>query len=48
MKLRQFWKVMRWWSKEKRHHPWYKKITLDDISRVGHLAKEKHERRKVK
>lgn len=44
MKLRQFWKVMMWWSKCVRHHPLYKKITLDDISKVQNLAKQKHER----
>ena len=45
MKLRQFWKVMMWWSKERRRHPMYRKIHLDDISRVEHMMKEKHERR---
>jgi hypothetical protein len=45
MKLRQFWKVMMWWSKEVRHHPLYKKIRLDDISKVEYMAKQKHERR---
>ena len=44
MKLRQFWKVMMWWSKGKRHHPLYKKIRLDDISKVEYMAKQKHER----
>lgn len=44
MKLRQFWKAMMWWSKEKRHHPYYKRITLDDISRVEYMQKQKHER----
>ena len=48
MKLRQFWKVMMWWSKEKRRHPLYKKIHLDDISKVENIAIKKHERRKKK
>ena len=44
MKLRQFWKVMMWWSKGVMHHPLYKKIRLDDISKVEYMAKQKHER----
>ena len=44
MKLRQFWKVMMWWSKEVRHHPLYKKIRLDDISKVEYMQHQKHER----
>ena len=45
MKLRQFWKAMMWWSKGVMHHPLYKKIRLDDISKVEYMAKQKHERR---
>lgn len=45
MKLRQFWKVMMWLKKCKGHHPLYKKISLDDITRVQYMAKQKHERR---
>ena len=48
MKLRQFWKVMMWWSKERSRHPLYKKIRLDDISKVESMAIQKHERRKKK
>lgn len=48
MKLRQFWKVMMWWSKEKRHNPLYRMIRLDDITRVQYMAKQKHERRMKK
>ena len=39
---------MMWWSKEVRHHPLYKKIHLDDISKVEYMAKQKHERNKSK
>ena len=45
MTLRKFWKAMMWWSKGRRHHPLFKKITLDDISRVQYLANKKHEKR---
>lgn len=45
MTLRKFWKAMMWWSKGVRHHPFYKKISLDDISKVEYLANKKHEKR---
>ena len=45
MKLRQFWKAMMWWGRGRRHHPLYKRITLDDISKVQYLSSKKHERR---
>lgn len=48
MKLRQFWKAMMWWSKEKRYNPLYRMIRLDDISKVEYLAKQKHEKMRKK
>ena len=45
MKLRQFYKAMKWYSKGKTHHPYYKRITLLDISEVEYMAEKKHERR---
>jgi len=48
MKLRQFWKAMMWYSKGERHNPLYKKLRLDDIGKVAHLAKQKHERKTTK
>lgn len=48
MKLRQFWKAMMWCSKGVAHHPFYKKIRLDDICRVQYMAEQKHERRRKK
>lgn len=45
MKLRQFWKAMMWWSRGRTRHPFYKKISLDDISKVEYMAKQKHEKK---
>lgn len=44
MKLRQFWKAMMWLKKCVPHNPLFKKVTLDDISKVEYMAKQKHER----
>lgn len=44
MKLRQFWKVMMWWSRGRYRHPLYRKVRLDDIARVETMAKQKHDR----
>ena len=44
MTLRKFYKAVMWMSKGKRHHPFYKRIRLDDISKVEYMAKQKHER----
>lgn len=44
MNLRKFWKAMRWWSKGRRKHPFYKHISLNNISEVEYILKQKHER----
>lgn len=45
MTLRKFWKAVMWLRKGRRKHPYYRHISLDNISEVEIMAMEKHERR---